>query len=217
MKRFVTVISLAALAAVAPNPLVVGAEAQPAQSVTGAPAVVEVAGGTAKFDATTNISAISVHGESTKLHARANVRESGETISIERMEATLPVESLKTGMELRDDHMRKRVFTTSDGKVPDIRFVSEKADCAAGSGESTCKIAGHLSIRGTERPFSIDLKVKKAGDGYHASGDGVVKLSAFGIERPSQLGVTTTDDVSLHLAFTAKPAASQVASRAGVR
>jgi hypothetical protein len=38
-----------------------------------------------------------------------------------------------------------------------------------------------------------------------------VKLSSYGIERPSQLGVTTADDVKLHLEFTVKPAAPAVA------
>ena len=43
----------------------------------------------------------------------------------------------------------------------------------------------------------------------------MVKLSAYGIERPSQLGVTTTDDVKLHLEFTAKATTSQMVARAG--
>jgi polyisoprenoid-binding protein YceI len=182
-----------------------------------APTPLQVADGTAQFDAATNIPAISVHGESTKLQGRASVRPSGDGIAIEQMEATLPVQSLKTGMELRDEHMRKRVFMTADGQLPDLKFVADKADCSGSERESTCEVSGQLSIRGTTRPFTINLKVNKSGDGYHAAGDGTVKLSAYGIERPSQLGVSTEDEVSLHLDFTAKQSAGRVASGWEVR
>ncbi len=59
--------------------------------------------------------------------------------------------------------------------------------------------------------------MKKVGDAYRAAGDGIVKLSSYGISRPSQLGVTTTDEVKLHLEFTAKAAASQMARAGDVR
>jgi polyisoprenoid-binding protein YceI len=173
---------------------------------------VEVREGTATFDADTNVGAITVHGKSTNVRGRAVVRQAGDAIVIEQVEAVLPVKTISTGMDLRDEHMRKYVFTTSGGQVPDVKFVSERTEGSPGSGsESTCQVAGNLTIRDTPRPFSIALKVQKAGDGYRAKGDSVVKLSSYGIERPSQLGVTTADDVKLHLEFTVKPAAPAVA------
>ncbi|RPJ69896.1 MAG: YceI family protein [Acidobacteria bacterium] len=174
----------------------------------------EVQGGTATFDTDTNVPAVTVHGKSTKVRARAVIRQTGEAIAIEQIEATLPVNTISTGMGLRDEHMRKYIFTTPEGQVPDVTFVSEKAECSASSGsESTCNVSGNLTIRGTPRPFAIALKVQKAGDGYKAQGDSVVKLSTYGIERPSQLGVKTSDDVKLHLELTAKPVASASAAR----
>ncbi|HXT30273.1 MAG TPA: hypothetical protein VN716_13360, partial [Vicinamibacterales bacterium] len=59
---------------------------------------------------------------------------------------------------------------------------------------------------GTARPFSISLKVTEDRDSYRASGDGIVKLSAYGIPQPSQLGVHTDDEIKLRLEFTARPA-----------
>lgn len=186
------------------------------QAATPPPVLVEVAGGTAAFDASTNISAINVHGKSTSLQAHATVVHAGDVMKIEQMDATIPVKSLTTGLGLRDEHMRKYVFTTPDGQTPDVKFTSEKADCSSGNGdESTCQVTGQLAIRGTARPFAIALKVKKSGEGYRAAGDGLVKLSAYGIERPSQLGVTTEDEVKLHLEFLAKPSATQVAAKSG--
>jgi polyisoprenoid-binding protein YceI len=211
-----TAVALLVAATTSLTPFALRAEAQAPAPTSPVPVPVEVTSGTATFDASTNISAINVHGKSTNLQARAAVKETGDVLTIERVDATLPVKTLTTGMGLRDEHMRKYVFTTSDGQTPDVKFTSEKAACAAGNGgESTCQVSGQLAIRGTTRPFAIALKVKKAGDGYRAAGDGIVKLSSYGIERPSQLGVTTADDVKLHLEFTAKPSASQVAARSG--
>jgi polyisoprenoid-binding protein YceI len=168
---------------------------------------VEVRGGSASFYVDTNMPALSVHGKSNALEARVRVRNGAQGPQLEQIEARLAVETLQTGLKLRDEHMRKYIFTTSDGQVPDVKFVADKATCARASGnESTCQVAGALVIRGTARPFTIALKVTEDKGSFHASGDSVVKLSAYGIEKPSQLGVHTEDDVKLRLDFTARPA-----------
>lgn len=170
---------------------------------------VEVRGGTAQFEAATNISAIRIHGKSAALTGRARVKTDGGTLAIEALDATLPVSTLGTGMDLRDSHMRKYVFTTSDGKTPDLHFAAERTACVANGPQSTCQLQGELSLRGTTRPFTISLKVSKEGDGFRAVGDSIVKLSTYGIDAPSQLGVRTQDDVKLHLEFTARPATAE--------
>lgn len=180
------------------------------------PAVVEVSGGTATFEVGTSISAINVHGKSVNLRARATLRRSADALTIEQMEATLPVASITTGIGLRDEHMKKYVFTTADGQVPDVTFSADKAACSAiERGDTVCQVSGSLSIRGTPRPFAIALKIARTGDSYKAAGEGVVKLSTYGIPAPSQLGVSTADEVKLQLAFTARPTAGQVAARSG--
>ena len=180
-----------------------GARAQNSDAST----TVEVRGGTAAFDVDTNMPALSVHGKSKALEGRVRVRRGPEGPLLEQIEAKLPVGTLQTGLKMRDEHMRKYVFTTSDGQVPDVRFVADQATCSKGSGNSSmCQLAGDLVIRGTARPFTIALKVTEDKGSYHASGDSVVKLSSYGIEKPSQLGVHTDDEVKLRLDFTARPA-----------
>jgi polyisoprenoid-binding protein YceI len=177
------------------------------QAAAPASTPIEVRGGTATFDVGTNVPALSVHGKSQALEARGRIRPAPDGPRVEQIEATLPVSSLGTGMGLRDDHMRKYVFTTPDGQTPDVKFTAKGATCAkAGDRESTCEVTGDLSIRGTSRPFTLALKVREDNGAYRASGDGVVKLSAYGIPQPSQLGVRTDDEVKLRLDFTARPA-----------
>ena len=184
-----------------------------------ASSVVEVRGGTATFDAATNIPTISVHGRSNALDAQANVREGPDGLALDAVEATLPVKSLATGMSLRDEHMRKLVFTNPDGSLPDVRFVSREVACSpdAAKRKATCTVSGELAIRGVLRPFTMTLIVSRDGASFRAAGDGVVKLSTYGIEQPSQLGVRTRDDVKLHLDFTARPAAITSARLGGTR
>jgi polyisoprenoid-binding protein YceI len=182
------------------------------------PTLVEVQGGTASFEANTNVSAINVRGKSTALTGRAEVRRAGDALAIDNLEATVPVGTLATGLGLRDQHMRKYVFTTPDGQVPDLKLAAGKAQCAAGGGaESACQLTGQMSIRGVARPFTMTLKVARAGEAYRASGDTTVKLSTYGIERPSELGVTTADEVKLHVEFTAKPAPAQMTRNGGAK
>jgi polyisoprenoid-binding protein YceI len=175
---------------------------------------VEIRGGTATFDVGTNLPAISIHGKSTALAGSARIRETTDGLVIEELQAVLPVRTLNTGLGLRDEHMRKYVFTTSDGQVSDVRFTAERVVCQGTSDPRSCQISGTLSIRDTARPFTMTLKIDDKGDAFRAAGDGVVKLSAYGIQPPSQLGVTTMDDVKLHVDFLVKPSAERTARSA---
>jgi polyisoprenoid-binding protein YceI len=206
-------------AAVAVAFLASAASATIARAQTGAAATpIEVQGGTATFDVGTNVPALGVHGKSTALKARGRVRHHGEAPVLEQLTAVVPVKSLNTGMGLRDDHMRKKVFMTGDGQLPDLEFSARESSCArAAANQSTCEVSGDLAIRGVPRPFTITLKVTQEGEAYRAVGDGIVKLSEYGIEQPSQLGVRTEDDVKLRFNFTAKQASGAVGTSGSVR
>jgi polyisoprenoid-binding protein YceI len=173
---------------------------------------VEVHGGTVTFDAGTNVSAISVHGKSSSLEGHARVHQTEQGLAIDEVEASVPVASLATGMGLRDTHMRKYVFTTAGGQTPDVKLEAGHAVCAQAAGHDlTCQLSGNLAIRGEERPFAMTLRISESSGTFRAAGAADVKLSAWQIDRPSQLGVITDDDVRLHLEFTGH----QVASQAG--
>ena len=199
--------------------LLAGAQPALAGQDAAVPVAVEIHGGTAIFDVGTNVSAISVHGKSTALEGHARVRQTNDGLTIEHVDAAMPIASLGTGMGLRDAHMRKYVFATADGQLPDVRFDASHADCArvsAGGRDMTCQMSGTLTIRGTARPFAMTLRVSESGGSgagagagggvFRASGDADIKLSAWQIDAPSQLGVQTSDDVKLHLEFTTRPA-----------
>jgi polyisoprenoid-binding protein YceI len=196
-----------AIAVLVSTAAAVPAAAQAAAAAGTAATPVEVRGGTASFDVGTNVPALSVHGKSNALEARGRIVPGATGPQLEQIAATVPVKTLNTGMGLRDQHMRKYIFTTSDGQTPDVKFVAKSAACTkTGANRSTCDVTGDLSIRGTARPFTIALQVTEDADSYRAAGEGIVKLSTYGIPQPSQLGVRTDDDIKLRLEFTARPA-----------
>jgi len=170
----------------------------------------EVGGGVASFTADTNIPAVTIKGKSTAMKGDVSASRTPEGLLIEHIQATVPVKSLQTGMGLRDEHMRKYIFTTADGQTPDLVFQADDAKCPIGA-QASCTITGSLTIRGIARPFAIGLKLREEGGGFKVSGDSIIKLSDYGIEQPSQLGVKTENAVAVRVEFNARPAAPRVA------
>jgi polyisoprenoid-binding protein YceI len=167
-------------------------------------ATISVDAGSASFLVGTNIPAVTVKGKSTAVHGAVQVRQTDEGLQLQHIEASVAVATLNTGMGVRDQHMRKYIFTTADGSTPDLKFVAPEGSCT-GTKDTICRITGELSIRGVARPFGIELKVRENGSVIRASGVGTVKLSDYGIEPPSQFGVKTSNEVQLQLDFTGKP------------
>ena len=207
--RFTTVCALAAL-------LVSGA----AGESLGREEVVEISG-TTEFEVPTNMPAVSIKGKSGAAQGRVTVSREPGGILLEHIEASIPIKSLSTGMAVRDEHMRKYVFTAADGRAPDLRFEAGKAECSgrAGSQEYTCQVLGNLSIRDIARPLAIHLKVRQTSGqlSFKAAGEAVVKLSDYEIPQPSQFGVKISNEVKLRLEFTARPRPAESSSLGGVR
>jgi len=185
----------------------VSAIAQPAAPPSDAQTLA-VESGIATFHVTTNVPALEVSGKSSALQARVQLHRDSSGVTLEKIEAWMPVKTLLTGMALRDEHMRKYIFATATGDLPDLRFESGRVNCpgVAPGHEATCTVTGTLAIRGVPRAFSIPLKVRQEGNGsaFRATGEGTVKLSDYGIEQPSQLGVKTSNEVKLRLDLNGK-------------
>jgi polyisoprenoid-binding protein YceI len=175
---------------------------------------VEVSGGSVSFEVATNLLATTVRGKSSALKGWSRVHENGSGLMLEEVGAVVPVASLRTGIKVRDTHMREYIFETTDGQVPDISFSADKVECSPTetSAAYTCVTSGTLAIRALSRPFATVLSVVRQPDGYRINADGKIALSQYGIERPSQFGVRTDDEVKIHLEFIARDMASATAS-----
>ena len=180
----------------------------------------DVESGTASFESATNMPGIDVKGKSSSLSAHVDVASSTKGLMLRSIEAIVPVKTLATGMKVRDEHMRKYIFTTADGQTPDIRFEANSAECQAptGSHDFNCKVPGTMTIRGTSHAVELNLQAKQqSGSAYRVTGDSVIKLSDFAITPPSQFGVTPANEVKIRLEFSAKTKLPITSSSTGGR
>lgn len=125
---------------------------------------------------------LDIEGVSKKL----TVTDDGTTLVF-----TVPVESLDTGIELRDDHMKEKYMEA--GTYPDLVIKLPKAS-VTWPGEvgaaATGKVAGSFVAHGVEKPVEIEYSVKKSKTGYRVTGKFAFDASQHGIGIPAYLGVT---------------------------
>ncbi len=81
--------------------------------------------GSVEFEAPVNIKALSIHGKANQLTGFLLL----DGLNLKQINVKIPVNSLSTGMKVRDKHMRQRIFQTEDGKFPDIEFFSSGINC----------------------------------------------------------------------------------------
>lgn len=170
------------------------------------PHSVEAQSASVSFLATTNLSAVSIHGQSKELKAHALVSHENGQLLLENLDASVDPKSINTGISMRDHHMREKIFSDGSSNVPELNFHSNRAVCAdpAKGKESICQVEGTFSLRGTSKPFALPLRIKSEGSRYRLSAEGQLKLTDYGITPPCQLGVCVTDGVKIKIDMLAE-------------
>ena len=156
--------------------------------------------GTVEFEAPANIKAFNIKGKATVLEGFAEFSAG----KINKLEARIPIEQLTTAMSLRDKHMRERIFQTKDGKLPPLVLSAAGIRCVPRPPAQTCAVKGELEIQGIKKPFAMEVALSDDGGKKRAIGQGVVKLSDYGIPQPEQLGVKVANEVSLRIEVLAE-------------
>jgi polyisoprenoid-binding protein YceI len=109
---------------------------------------------------------------------------------------TAPVNDLKTGMSLRDDHLKKAIHSdkhpTASLAVPRaaLQFPEDGKDV---TGSAT----GKFTLNGTTKDVKFEYKVKRTGSDYHVQGKTKIDITTFNIEKPCYLGVCVEKDVQV--------------------
>jgi polyisoprenoid-binding protein YceI len=115
----------------------------------------------------------------------------------------VPLAQLKTGIALRDRHMREKYLQVD--RYPDAVLevpwsaVQLPADgqSAGGSGK------GKLTLHGQTHDVPIQYTVKRLGTQYQVTGHAAVNVKDFGIDIPSYFGLTLQPDIATTVTFTA--------------
>ena len=118
-----------------------------------------------------------------------------------QVELEVPLSSLRTGIELRDQHLLSPMWLDAE-KYPNISFVSSKARRLSGT---KWQIEGTFTMHGVSREMTVKADVreipaaaaKKAGledgDWVRVTVPFQVKLSDFGVEIPEMASAKVND------------------------
>ncbi len=94
--------------------------------------------GSVEFESPVNIRALTIHGTANQLTGSLLL----DGLNLKEINIKIPVNSLSTGMKVRDKHMRERIFQTEDGKFPDIQFFSAGVNCTGQPDNMECDVKG---------------------------------------------------------------------------
>jgi polyisoprenoid-binding protein YceI len=133
-----------------------------------------------------------------KIHGKAPGPKSNLALEKGNLTGTaeFSLESLDTGINLRNQHMKEKYLQTKEYPTATLSLTE------ANVGDT---FASSLTVEG-ERPFKGNLKLhgtEKAVEGKFTGKDGKIsakfqlKISDFGIAVPSYLGITVTDTVDV--------------------
>lgn len=140
-------------------------------------------------------SLVKIHGTGAKLSGSLELDK-------DRIKGKVRVslEEFTTGIALRDRHMMERYLETA--KFPQATFEVEKADLpedflSAKKTYSGVPIQGKLSLHGVEKSVTALADVDTSLGSPYVSTEFRIRLSDYGIEIPSYLGVKVADEVTV--------------------
>lgn len=111
---------------------------------------------------------------------KGNLFKQGDSFTADKISVT--IESLKTGIDLRDEHFWKHLNSTKHDKAI-------LTDLKATNGKATA----NLEVNGVKKPVAIAYKVV----GEEVQANFAVKASQFGLAKAEYLGVGVEDTVKV--------------------
>lgn len=106
-------------------------------------------------------------------------------------EATLPLDALDTGMELRNRHMKEKYLETQTHPNAVLKAIR----LSLPAGEGPVPFTGELTLHGKTKPITGTATVSRPRLGM--SFDFKVSTHDFGIDTPQFMGVTVADEVQI--------------------
>lgn len=122
------------------------------------------------------------------------VKDQGDMLAI-----SVGLNSLKTGIDLRDNHMKEKYLETS--KYPTAVLQVEKAKLKIPTPGADTE--GKLSLHGVTRTVRVHYSANGSSNKATVAGTLRVNMKEFGINVPSYLGVTVKPDVDVSVQFDA--------------
>ena len=107
--------------------------------------------------------------------------------------------TLKTGISLRDRHMRENYLHTD--KYPIASFKGKIIEANKNGNVWDVKVNGEMNIHGVKKSISIKGELKNTKKGYKISTTFFVALKDYNIEIPSLMFAKINENIKLELKF----------------
>jgi polyisoprenoid-binding protein YceI len=127
------------------------------------------------------------------------LKDDGKTVTF-----TVPLANLKTGIDLRDRHMREKYLQVDQypNIVLEVPWSEIKLPEPGQSVTQTLK--GKLTLHGQTKEVPVEYTVKRNGEVYEAVGKMPLNLKDYGVEVPGYMGVTVKPDIDTTTTFNFK-------------
>ena len=124
------------------------------------------------------------------------VSDSGAVIKL-----TIPLAGLKTGIELRDRHLKEKCLhvTQHPNAVLEVQRASIKQPPSGGS--VSAEVDGTLTLHGTTKPIRFKYAAQHEGGRIKVEGGLRIDIRAFGIPEPNYLGLKVKPEVDAGARF----------------
>ena len=149
--------------------------------------------GAVTFDAIGRPSALKIHakGDAPKGQLKVQDGKASGTVSFK-------LDSLDTGIGMRNDHMKKRYLETD--KYPEAKLtltdIALPANYSAPDfSASSVAFKGTLSLHGVEKPVEGTVKLTRSGDDLAIDAQFPLKIEDYAIKSPTFAGITMASEV----------------------
>ncbi|HMJ16229.1 MAG TPA: YceI family protein [Polyangiaceae bacterium] len=117
-----------------------------------------------------------------------------------KLTVTVPLTNLKTGIGLRDNHLRGYLNTKQH---PNAKLVVERSKLKLPEDGKTTdgSATGDFTLNGQTKPLKFRYRAKRTGSDFHVQGMADVNIEHYGIEQPCYLGVCVEPTIKLKVAF----------------
>jgi YceI-like domain len=128
---------------------------------------------------------------------------------------SVDLDTLDTGIGLRNEHLRRRYLEVERGPGFDHAILS---GISLGEGDprglqGKAHFTGTLLVHGTKRPVAGQATVHREGSTIRVVASFPVTVSEFGIEKPRYLGVGVKDQVNVTVSLVAQPSEGREATQ----
>jgi polyisoprenoid-binding protein YceI len=146
------------------------------------------------FQAVGRPSLLKIKGEGATLQGRLEIADSKAT---GRFEVNL--DQLKTGIDLRDEHMKDNYLKTKEHPKAtlEINSLALPAGWKPGVAFSDAPFKGRLSLKGVTK--DIDGKVSSKGENLATNAEFTISLNDFDVGVPKYMGITVADKVTVNV------------------